>query len=399
MNKKLIIPIAIVAVLAVVIMLNTCGGRSHKIHLTTSEASASPRPEAPDSVALHVYVENSGSMDGYMIPGSRLKDAVYDYVSDLKRKTESVSLNYINSQVIPFSGSLEGYIRNLTPDSFRKAGGDRSNTDLRQILREILRRTGKNDLSVFVSDCILDISKASARDYFGNTQVSVKNSFRDALRSNPNLGVEILKLRSNFEGWWYSGSNKEHLSDVERPYYIWVIGDRSLLAELGRTVPAEEILGGIAGYAAFAPSEDFAYVATQTDFVTNSSGEITVDFLADLSGSLQEEAVLCSTDSYTAEDAGQVVLERIQRVKKEGSPYSHVLRTRLLRPETLRGGRITISYPALPAWVSSSNDDTGENVSRNLDKTTGILYLITGVSEAYEGHSDFGSIDFSLTNR
>ena len=30
---------------------------------------------------LEVFIENSGSMDGYMCTGSELKDAVYSYVS------------------------------------------------------------------------------------------------------------------------------------------------------------------------------------------------------------------------------------------------------------------------------------------------------------------------------
>ncbi len=32
------------------------------------------------SPKLKVYIENSGSMDGYMCEGSELKDAVYDYI-------------------------------------------------------------------------------------------------------------------------------------------------------------------------------------------------------------------------------------------------------------------------------------------------------------------------------
>ena len=35
------------------------------------------------SPKLKVYIENSGSMDGYMCEGSELKDAVYDYISSL----------------------------------------------------------------------------------------------------------------------------------------------------------------------------------------------------------------------------------------------------------------------------------------------------------------------------
>lgn len=41
-------------------------------------------------------------MDGYMCDGSQLKDAVYDYISDLNRNTSSTELYYINSKIIPY---------------------------------------------------------------------------------------------------------------------------------------------------------------------------------------------------------------------------------------------------------------------------------------------------------
>ena len=49
--------------------------------------STNNMPTLPDTICLNVYVENSGSMNGYMCNGSNLKDAVYDYVSDLKKNT------------------------------------------------------------------------------------------------------------------------------------------------------------------------------------------------------------------------------------------------------------------------------------------------------------------------
>lgn len=111
----------------------------------------------PDSIALKVYVENSGSMDAYMCAGSELKDAVFDYISDLKPNARFVELNYINSSVIPYHGNLDSYIKNLTPVSFAKAGGNRSNTDLRHIFQTLLKRHDSNSVSILVSDCILDI--------------------------------------------------------------------------------------------------------------------------------------------------------------------------------------------------------------------------------------------------
>ena len=90
MNKKFIIPIVICTII-VIAVISTCIGGSNKIILTWKTVPAST--EIRDSIELKVYVENSGSMDAYMCAGSTLKDAVFDYVSDLKRLTTACSLS------------------------------------------------------------------------------------------------------------------------------------------------------------------------------------------------------------------------------------------------------------------------------------------------------------------
>ena len=96
-----------------------------------------------------------------------------------------------------------------------------------------MKANDKNTVSVFISDCILDIPE-NAIDFLGNCQVSIKNTFNEALTNNPDLGVEIIKLDSKFDGLWFCGKNSARLSDVKRPYYIWVIGSQIYLAELNR---------------------------------------------------------------------------------------------------------------------------------------------------------------------
>ena len=216
MNKKLIIPIAL-GVIIFIFILSRIIGPGNKITLSYDDFKESV--STPDTIVLKVYVENSGSMDAYMCQGSNLKDAVYDFISDLKKHTDECSLYYINSKIIPCNVTLDTYIKNLTSSSFAKAGGNRANTDLREIFRNVLINQTPNTVSVLISDCILDIPE-SATDFFGNCQVSIKNSFNEALIRNPNLGVQIIKMKSKFDGYWFCGKNKAHLSNVERPYYI-----------------------------------------------------------------------------------------------------------------------------------------------------------------------------------
>lgn len=395
MNKKLLIPIVICTII-VIAVISTCIGGGSKIKLIWD--AVLPPGEINDSIELKVYVENSGSMDAYMCAGSNLKDAVFDYVSDLKRLTTSCSLYYINSKVIPYNGELKSYIKDLTPQSFAMAGGDLGNTDLRDIFEKIIRANGKQCVSVFVSDCILDIPE-NAIDFFGNCQVSIKNTFNEALSANPGLGVEIIKLESKFEGYWYCGHNRELLKDVKRPYYIWVIGDQRYLADFNKKVPVENIIGGIKEYSAYAAPQKIPFDITKSTYVTNHSGKINVEVLINLRGSLQSGTMCKNTALYKSANPAQVTVASVNEITDASNRYSHVVTLEIENPETLKLETLTFSYPYLATWVSNSDDTIGANVKNNLDKTTGLMALIKGVAEAYKNSTTYGSVSFELKNK
>ncbi|MEE0234884.1 MAG: hypothetical protein UD961_01820 [Bacteroidales bacterium] len=395
MNKKFLIPIVICTII-VIAVISTCIGGGSKIKLQWN--AVLPSEEINDSIELKVYVENSGSMDAYMCAGSNLKDAVFDYVSDLKRLTTSCSLYYINSKVILYNGELKSYIKDLTPQSFTSAGGNRGNTDLRDIIEKIIRANGKQTVSVFVSDCILDIPE-NAIDFFGNCQVSIKNTFNEALSATPDLGVEIIKLDSKFDGYWYCGHNRELLKDAKRPYYIWIIGSQKYLAEFNKKVPVENIIGGIKEYSAYAAPQKIPFDMNRSTYVTNHSGKINVEILVNLRGSLQSSDLYKNTAQYKSANPSQVTVISVCEITDASSPYSHVITLEIDNPETLKLETLTFSYPYLATWVSNSDDTTGTNVKENLDRTTGLMALIKGVAEAYKNSTTYGSVSFELKNK
>lgn len=395
MNKKFLIPIVICTII-VIAVISTCVGGGSKIKLQWN--AVLPPEEINDSIELKVYVENSGSMDAYMCAGSNLKDAVFDYVSDLKRLTTSCSLYYINSKIILYNGELKSYIKDLTPQSFARAGGNRGNTDLRDIIEKIIRANGKQTVSVFVSDCILDIPE-NAIDFFGNCQVSIKNTFNEALSANPDLGVEIIKLDSKFDGYWYCGHNRELLKDAKRPYYIWIIGSQKYLAEFNKKVPIENIIGGIKEYSAYAAPQKIPFDMNRSTYVTNHSGKINVEILVNLRGSLQSSDLYKNTAQYKSANPSQVTVISVCEITDASSPYSHVITLEIDNPETLKLETLTFSYPYLATWVSNSDDTTGTNVKENLDRTTGLMALIKGVAEAYKNSTTYGSVSFELKNK
>lgn len=392
MKKKIIIPAGLGLLILIFVVSQIVPGRTIVIECD----NGSKKTSLPDSIELNVYVENSGSMDGYMCRGSNLKDAVYDYISNLKKYVAVSRLFYINSQTIPCKVSLDDYIKELTPQSFATAGGNRGNTDLRDIFKKVLSYHSTNTVSVFISDCILDISQSST-DYFGNCQVSIKNTFVDAIDRCPNLGVQIVKLQSKFDGFWFCGKNTERLINVKRPYYIWIIGNANVLAMFNKYTPISDVLGGIQNYCAFSTTQFIPFEISTKRYKINHSGKIMVEILVDLSGALQEEKVLQDKDNYTLSNSQQVSIASIRPISKNGSIYSHVIDLELNKPQNLKSVEITFSYPQLPDWVILSNDSTGI-YDNSLDKTTGILSLVKGVSGAYKEYVEYGKIEFNLKN-
>ena len=393
MNKKFFIPIGLGILLVVFVISQIIP--PGKIVLEWESPTHSN--VLPDSIELNVFVENSGSMDGYMCSGSNLKDAVYDYISNIKKYTTACHLYYVNSQIIQCDVSLDNYIKDLSPQSFARAGGNRGNTDLRDIFKKVLSNHAKNNVTVFVSDYILDIPQ-SATDYFGNCQVSIKNTFSDAIINNPNLGVQIVKLQSKFDGFWFCGHNKQLLNNTMRPYYIWIIGDKSILSMLNKKAPISNVLGGIQNYCAYSTSRDISFDITKKRYAVNHQGKILVEVLANLSGALQEETIYEDINNYNLSNPQQINIQSVKSISSKAGLYSHVLNIELMNPQNLKKVELSFSYPDLAEWVKQSNDSTGI-YANSVDKTTGLLYLVQGVAGAFKDHLNYGDIEFTVKNK
>lgn len=397
MNKKVVIPIAIGALVGIFMTILFSG--SHKVELEW-DSTMLPQSKFDGNLSLLVYVENSGSMDGYMCTGSELKDAVFDYVSDLKKDSKKCDLYYINSRIIPYQNNLQSYIKDLTPHSFAMGGGDRSNTDLPRIFSMILNaHTHKGGtLSVLVSDCILDIY-GNTSAYLGNCQVSMKNIFNEAIAKNADLGVAILKMESKFDGYWFCSKNKEKINNKKRPYYIWLLGSSDILAEILRKYPVDNIIHGVEGYCAYSSKASVPFNFEKKVYVVGRTNKITVPILVDLSKSLQSEHTISNISNYKTSNPALVKVVSIEKITAEGSRYSHVLNLEISNPKNLKDITVSFSYPQIASWVESTNDVIGADVNKNSDKTTGLLSLIKGVADAYNSANEYGVISFKLKNR
>ena len=102
MKSKKYIPLVVAIIFAIILVPFMTGGDDGR-YIVSYEEIEPVDYYKPTKVKL--YVENSGSMDGYMFNGSELKDAVYSYVSGLSTHSDTTELYFVNSGVYRINSS------------------------------------------------------------------------------------------------------------------------------------------------------------------------------------------------------------------------------------------------------------------------------------------------------
>ena len=392
--------LASIVLVAIVFMNISCGGRNVTVKWESVQQS-----ETSNNFKLKVYIENSGSMDGYMCDGSELKDAVYSYASSLSSYADTTELNYINSAIISYGKDIKSFIKELNPLKFAQAGGNRSNSDIAEMFERILSKTDENTISIFVSDCILDVPNGNATDFFENRSIDIRNAFTKYLHKFNDLGVEVFRLESSFKGRYYYSHGSEYLQDVKRPYYMWVIGNKNILAYLNEKVPFSEIKHGVKNYFAFSTNSVLPFeitnkmgIAKKNECVCtkNRNGDNEMLIKANLNSTLQRSDVLCSTSNYVTLTSN-IRISNITEVAN--SPYSHIINVVIMNGDKNFAERVLLKPLYAPFWLDEANDDSGKDIRKNMEKTTGIKYLIQGIADAYKKEQKLGEFKFVISNR
>lgn len=399
MKAKAIIPICVAVGLLLIIMI-ACP--KEKVLVVSSSPVSTP--VSSKKPVIKVFLENSGSMDGYMCDGSQLKDAIYDYVSDLNRVANSTKLYYINSQIINFNGDITSYVKNLNPKTFSQAGGNRSNSDLGKVLDTVLGTVDKNTVAVFISDCILDLPSNNAQKFLTTCEIQIKNDIIKTQKRVPNLAVEILKLSSDFDGkYFYPNGSVEELKNVKRPYYIWIFGDKNILAKLNSEVSLSMLYKyNLDGIVAFTNKGDVPFEIKNRALTGNAMksqrGEYKATIFANMSGTLQPDEEVLDKNNYSF-NSKEIKIEGISVINDKNSKYTHFFNISIPDNVVLTQESLSFNAPKLPYWVEATNDETGTNVKKNISKTTGIKYLIQGVADAYRNEEIVTMFNFNMKRK
>lgn len=381
-------------------LLTSCGNSRKKNYSTIQPVSNSISD--PLKPTFNVYMENSGSMDGYVKGTTQFEQALYNYLTNIKISveptiTDSLNLYYINREIIPRGSSLEDFIEKLEPANFRAAGGNRGESDIADVLANVLKNTEGDVVSIMVTDGIFSPGRGrDASEYLINQQIGIKRIFADYIKENKDGAVILYQLSSRFNGIYYNLIDSRIPIDENRLFYVWVIGSKDYLKTLKDKVKDEYLkersaenwlnvftaMNGIQEikYALHTSIGKWEKSKSKTSTTITKlkkdkrSGEVKFAINVDFSNLLLDDSYLLNLENYENNSKYDIEVK-----SSKNSNYTHTL---YFTSDKVSVGQVKVKLKAKkPDWVNETNDDDGTGAAK--DKTYGIKYQVDGVFEAF----------------
>lgn len=380
--------------------------------------------------AVNIYIENSGSMNGFINQTSEYQDAIQNMVVWLEYyyDTKNIKLHYINEKIIlkekPQNLPLPDFAQlMLTPVEF-KSNGNGASTNLNSIISMILNRTNDNTISILLSDNIYSISGSqTAPVLLSECKNKTLQAFLGKSKELENLhqqslSTTIIQLNSQFKGnyWDYKhpvGKASQQLN-CKRPYYMCVIGTNDLISDFNDKINVNEMngyqnkytlteieeLNPICGVLVntykigrFRKIDSTTIREAMPDKHKNVFAMAIAVDLKDIPLSDDEKCdvrLYEATEDYIIDEVVKIENAKVAPVDMQATQNcTHIIKISTLN-RTIPSFTLKMKRE-LPEWVdkSSSIDDTKIGTDRDeQNKTFGLKYFVTGIKEAYDKGAD-----------
>ncbi|MBW8687113.1 hypothetical protein [Chitinophaga rhizophila] len=243
MSKYVTDFLSLVIVISTITCFHACSFRDPK--------TPKPAPKEKQIEKINFFMETSGSMTGYLHGATDFSKRIPNLLVSIEGRVDSGKLRlhnyYIADSIVPFNGSTQDFINAL---AVKPPPGNKS-SEMHKIFEMIAQHTGTNDISLFVSDCILsypdkvvkanpEINKYNAE---GELKATLTSAFQE-LHRKKKMCATVYGFNSTFIGNYYTYQNKviPLAGNVSRPYYLWVIGNRELLTRFNKQISTLESL-------------------------------------------------------------------------------------------------------------------------------------------------------------
>lgn len=237
--------------LIVFVIFSACNGdKTDSPRNGKSETKIAIKTPNIDKIKVNVYIENSGSMNGYInASNSEFKQCIGSLLTDLPYKfnKDSIEVFYINEQIYKQAdgNKLNDFINNISNKTFNV--GKTTSSDINKIFGMILEKTNKNTISILYSDFIYSIDGKSQNqilDLLNGAKYSTKSAFMQYSKNNKSsLITSFYRYMSSFDGTYYNWKNGKEIIKNKRPYYICVIGEKNIVSELNKKIDFDKYSG------------------------------------------------------------------------------------------------------------------------------------------------------------
>lgn len=183
---------------------------------------------------IHFYIETSASMGGYFKKDAEYKTIVSDLTTKIEKEIKPIDIWFIGDSATKYNKDAQQFTSDIATTKI----ADQKSSQLHEIIKKIVVQNDSNDVSVLVSDCILSFPD---KDIKANPEIN-KQEAPNALKGNifstfsdlkkNGYATSVYAFNSKFYGIYYDYQNGKHLlNGISRPFYVWVIGNKELLAQ------------------------------------------------------------------------------------------------------------------------------------------------------------------------
>ena len=397
---------------------------------------------------IHIFIENSGSMNGYINSASDFQMAIGRAIQLMKYQygDDNIKTYYINTKIsqtiCPEGTDLYLFVQQMLQKTQFTKSGNTSSTDLNQVVKNVLDSVDSNNTAILISDFIYSLPSTSGVTeslLYGcqNLTMSAFLNKTKVLQNGVSLATSLVQLYSSFNGhyWhWEKPTGNQYVNLVcSRPYYMCIIGTDENVKCFNNNIETSSLRG----YKnQFTISNKDVSKATHSVFDTkykkgsyrhqnsnsihaisnvkkNSKGEFELGVGINLSDFTMSESDKLDLSNYHVE-RGNYQIVRVEKI--DTTTITNPTDKKLVRKNNITHAIILSSkgFPndvsisikrRLPIWIketSSIDDRNIANDNNEQGKTFGLEYFVKGISDAYnylsQNKQDFMTINIKVTN-
>ena len=387
-------------------------------HTTQQTAAKTSNSAIHNSPCINVYLETSGSMNGYVDKGkSQFQQVVFDYLSNIKNcdQFSGMNLNYITDRITQKGDNVNSFINSLTSTGIMTASGNKTTTDIATLLQTILEKTDSENVSIFISDCIFSPGSVSNPEaYLENQKIAIRNAIKSYIDKNIFVGCTVYRIISDFKGSYFDYKNRAKKIEMQRPFYIWVFGSPSHIATIKSQVPDGQFMGAnventwtiikgdfseyqeLNNYGLLQPSPtngNYSWKSKTTiENIRKLDNYFSFTFGIDMNLQilLYGKEYVTDLDNYynlIDKNTGEKLLGAFRENKIKAAKYTHDLTVKSEKP--FSKGDIQIVFDGkIPQWVFhySDTDDSTLSDSNSL-QTYGFKYMCEGIYAGFHANN------------